>query len=197
MPSATDDTHIGHDAAFAVRWRNFRAFEDTGWVTLKPLTLLLGANSAGKSSFIAPLLLLEQSTDSRTGTNALLTRGYYLDVGVYEDFVRGGFSRRTLALSPPKRDHKKGGHVPPGGLIVSFGPGDDEQGVVVRSYSVEDTHRRIMFTRLLQSDGSYSLRMARGPTSPTRPRRRQRAIVERRKAMREASRMPRLSTSSS
>lgn len=39
---AHDDLELGHDSSFAVRWKGFRAFRDTGWVTLKPATLLLG-----------------------------------------------------------------------------------------------------------------------------------------------------------
>jgi hypothetical protein len=187
-----DDTDVGHDAAFAVRWRNFRAFHDTGWVTLKPLTVLLGANSAGKSSFIAPLLLLKQSTFSRTGSNALLTRGDYLDVGVYDDFVRDHDSSLEVSMGlrwhshAPEAGLSALGRFPPGGLSVSFGPGDDTQTVVVRAFRVEDTYRRVMLTRLLQPDGSYSLRMFRAPEASSRGKRADAAEVARRNAMREA-----------
>ncbi|MCS7055071.1 MAG: ATP-binding protein [Thermoflexales bacterium] len=36
----------------AIRLQNFMAFEDTGWVELRPITLLFGRNSSGKSALI-------------------------------------------------------------------------------------------------------------------------------------------------
>jgi AAA15 family ATPase/GTPase len=36
-----------------VRFKSFRTFEDTRFVDLKKITLLVGENSAGKTSFLA------------------------------------------------------------------------------------------------------------------------------------------------
>lgn len=44
-----------------LRLQNYRCFEDTGDIELKPITYLLGANSAGKSSFLKFFALLKQS----------------------------------------------------------------------------------------------------------------------------------------
>jgi len=44
-----------------LRLKNYRCFEDTGIINLKPLTLLVGANSSGKSSFLKFFPLLKQS----------------------------------------------------------------------------------------------------------------------------------------
>ncbi|MEA3310273.1 MAG: AAA family ATPase [Chloroflexota bacterium] len=46
------------------RVQNFKAFEDTMFIELKPLTLLSGINSAGKSSILQALLLLKQTLES-------------------------------------------------------------------------------------------------------------------------------------
>jgi len=48
----------------AIRLVNFMAFRDTGWVDLKPITLIFGKNSSGKSALIRALLLLKQSVDT-------------------------------------------------------------------------------------------------------------------------------------
>ena len=48
-----------------IRFRNYKCFEDTGDVSLKPLTFLLGANSSGKSSFLEFFPLLKQSDGVR------------------------------------------------------------------------------------------------------------------------------------
>lgn len=44
--------------------KNFRIWQNTGKVALKPVTLLLGTNSSGKSSLIQSLLLLKQTVQS-------------------------------------------------------------------------------------------------------------------------------------
>jgi len=49
----------------AIRLVNFAAFEDTGWIELRPITLLFGRNSSGKSAIIRALLLLKQSLDAK------------------------------------------------------------------------------------------------------------------------------------
>lgn len=48
-----------------LRFRNYKCFEDTGDVSLKPITFLLGANSSGKSSFLEFFPLLKQSDGVR------------------------------------------------------------------------------------------------------------------------------------
>lgn len=35
-----------------VRIENFRSLKDTGWIQIKPVNILLVANSSGKSSFL-------------------------------------------------------------------------------------------------------------------------------------------------
>jgi predicted ATPase len=44
--------------------KQFKAWADTGPIALKPITLLLGTNSSGKSSLIQSLLLLKQTVES-------------------------------------------------------------------------------------------------------------------------------------
>jgi len=47
-----------------LRLKNFKAWKDTGSLALRPVTLLLGVNSSGKSSLIQSLLLLKQTVQS-------------------------------------------------------------------------------------------------------------------------------------
>lgn len=44
-----------------LRLQNYRCFEDTGDIELKQITYLLGANSAGKSSFLKFFALFSSS----------------------------------------------------------------------------------------------------------------------------------------
>ena len=47
-----------------LRLENFKAWDDTGDVALKPITGFFGTNSSGKSSLIQSLLLLKQTAES-------------------------------------------------------------------------------------------------------------------------------------
>lgn len=49
----------------AVRIQNLRSLRDTGFIMIKPLTILLGANSSGKSTFLRSFLLFAQSVNKR------------------------------------------------------------------------------------------------------------------------------------
>lgn len=47
----------------AVRIKNLRSLADTGWLQIRPITLLLGANSSGKSTFLRSFPLFTQSVN--------------------------------------------------------------------------------------------------------------------------------------
>ncbi len=51
----------------AIRLKNFMAFRDTGWIELRPITLLFGKNSSGKSVIGRALRLLKQSLAAGAG----------------------------------------------------------------------------------------------------------------------------------
>ena len=58
-----------------IRVCNLRCLADTQRVAIKPITLLVGANSSGKSSFLRVFPLLRQSTETRTLSGLLLNEG--------------------------------------------------------------------------------------------------------------------------
>ena len=49
-----------------LRLENFKSWEDTWDIALKPITGFLGANSSGKTSLFQALLLMKQTAESRT-----------------------------------------------------------------------------------------------------------------------------------
>ncbi len=49
----------------AIRIENLRSLRDTGFIQIKPLTILLGANSSGKSTFLRSFLLFAQSVNKQ------------------------------------------------------------------------------------------------------------------------------------
>jgi len=72
---------------FEFRWKNFRCFKDTKWREIKPLTIVIGKNNSGKTSLIAPILLLKQSLKSFDIANPLMMKGEFNDFGSYNQFV--------------------------------------------------------------------------------------------------------------
>jgi hypothetical protein len=77
----------------SLRLRQFRSFIDTGRYDLKPITLLVGANSSGKSSYLRLFPLLRQTAETPT-------RSPILWFGRYVDF--GGFSNAMFRGADPK-----------------------------------------------------------------------------------------------
>ncbi len=69
--------------------RNFRRLEAIRPIKLKPVTILVGKNSSGKSSYLRSLSLLKQSI-SPTTAGAILWWGELVDFGSYEATRRKG-----------------------------------------------------------------------------------------------------------
>lgn len=57
----------------AFRIENFMGFEDSGWLELRPITLLFGRNSSGKSALLRALLLLRRVANQCHGVPNGLT----------------------------------------------------------------------------------------------------------------------------
>ncbi|WP_165722949.1 MULTISPECIES: AAA family ATPase [unclassified Pseudoalteromonas] len=71
----------------SLRLRNFRSFSDdqeNPFINLKPLTIFVGKNSSGKSTFLRSLPLLRQSIEVKT-TGPLLWYGSYIDFGAFSE----------------------------------------------------------------------------------------------------------------
>ena len=71
-----------------LRLRNFKAFEDTGDIEIKPITVIAGPNSGGKSSILQSLLLLKQTLDAPPETFLSLD-GQFLQYSSFSDLVFG------------------------------------------------------------------------------------------------------------
>lgn len=70
-----------------LRLKNYRCFEDTGNIPIKPLTLLVGSNSSGKSSFLKFFPLLKQSM-SKKKRGLFLWTGHYVDFKDFQNILR-------------------------------------------------------------------------------------------------------------
>jgi hypothetical protein len=98
LPPSIRSSHGGEKMLSSIRLRNFRSLGDTGLLELKPITLLLGQNSSGKSTFLRSLPLVRQSIRTRSNT-PILWYGDYVDFGSFEE-VQSTFSKDgSISLS--------------------------------------------------------------------------------------------------
>ncbi|MHB1343182.1 MAG: AAA family ATPase [Thermoleophilia bacterium] len=80
---------------------NFKAFGRRTTVPLAPITVLVGENSAGKSSIVQSLLFLKQTlAHTQTGREQLLPRGSLVDIGSIRELLFGHDCERTCEIAP-------------------------------------------------------------------------------------------------
>lgn len=126
----------------------FKSFGGVQRAPLAPLTLIYGANSAGKSSLMQTLLLLRQSLDSER----LVTQGPLTDVGSFsgvrhkhgfaEVCIEVGFGSPVWQLPPRGTPDPSLGRA----TAFSFGNATDNQGHLQR-FNAEFGHHRIEWVR--------------------------------------------------
>lgn len=67
---------------------NFKAFANQEKIPIRPITLIYGQNSSGKSSVLQSLLLLKQTLQEATDTQTLLlAKGNFVDLGNFSQFI--------------------------------------------------------------------------------------------------------------
>jgi hypothetical protein len=140
-----------------IRWQNYRGYKDTGWQELLPLSLLIGANNAGKTSLYSPLLLLKQTLETAKPSTALLTRGSMFDAGRFIDMVRGHDQGNAVTLSIDFEQSTQGDNRPRM-LELVFGAGD-QLGIQTQleRYRVFGQKDQVLLRRQRLSDGSFGL----------------------------------------
>lgn len=79
------------DLTFSVA--GYKAISDEVHVPIRPLTVIAGANSSGKSSFMQPFLLLKQTVDAAFQAGPLLLHGPNVRMTRWEQAVNRGKAR--------------------------------------------------------------------------------------------------------
>ena len=119
----------------SIRLQNFRSLRDTGNVELRPIILLVGANSSGKSSFLRFFPLLKQTTqaNSRSPLLWLWEEQGLVDFNSFENTLLRGAKDPWIEVSGSCRLQHR---VPPGGLDFDFtariAAGNDDRTFVQR-----------------------------------------------------------------
>ncbi|MCE2464363.1 MAG: AAA family ATPase [Dehalococcoidia bacterium] len=81
-----------------LRIKNFKSLADTVDLAIKPLTILVGHNSSGKSALFKALLALKQTAESRDTQSPLVVNGDYVELGSYGDFIYGHDLSRGFSI---------------------------------------------------------------------------------------------------
>ena len=71
----------------ALRVRNLRCLSDTGRIPIRPITVLVGRNSSGKSTFLRAFPLLRQSVETATESPILWYHERYVDFGALSQAI--------------------------------------------------------------------------------------------------------------
>ncbi|MFH1447005.1 MAG: AAA family ATPase, partial [Chloroflexota bacterium] len=83
---------------FSVKIKNLRSLKDTKKLDIKPLTLLVGENSSGKSTFLRIFPLFRQSIEART-SGPLLWWGRFVDFGSFSNSIYSKSEEKSIYFS--------------------------------------------------------------------------------------------------
>ena len=85
----------------SLQLKGFKAWNNTGEIGLKPLTVFFGTNSSGKSSISQLLLLLKQTVESPDRKRVIHfgDRQSLVDVGTYQEMVFGHDTTQPIEFS--------------------------------------------------------------------------------------------------
>lgn len=75
-----------------IRLENYKSIKQLNQLELKPITLISGENSSGKSSILQSILILKQTLESSFSKEPLLLNGEYVSVGDFKDVLFSGAS---------------------------------------------------------------------------------------------------------
>jgi energy-coupling factor transporter ATP-binding protein EcfA2 len=141
-----------------LRLINFKAWQDTDDIYLKPVTMLLGTNSSGKSTLIQSLLLLKQTVQSPDRSIHLNLGGDEINdlfnFGDFENLLRQGtLAPRQFSI---QLSFKAGAsaRVSAGGFSCSYVQ-NSSGGVAIQELDVSTGDRR--FRAIRREKGAYSM----------------------------------------
>lgn len=141
---------------FKFRWKNFRCFEDTGEIIIKPLTIFIGPNNCGKTSLLLPFLLMMQSLKSLDVETPLKITGDYVTFGDYRHFAYNQKSSNNvefhLSLIDDKKSTKKKSTDKPKDVIIIFKKGTIKSRVLLDEFTIKDKDSNILLR--IKSEGS-------------------------------------------
>jgi predicted ATPase len=152
------DKHLNY---IEVKWKNFKGYKDTGWVKIKPITIILGSNNSGKTNFLAPFLLMNQTINSRDRFSTLILKGDIYDGGNYQEIVKDYVTENEIFFGYRYHIHETDekldsiGSYPPGAFEATFKVEHKEGDIKLKQKTLYDIHKRKFLSLTLNSNGKY------------------------------------------
>ncbi|MGR5960116.1 AAA family ATPase [Bacillus cereus] len=81
-----------------IRIKNLRSLQDTGKIEMKPITILVGKNSSGKSTFLRFFPLMKQTIATRTNEPILWYSSRYVDFGSFQESINFKNKNETIGF---------------------------------------------------------------------------------------------------
>ena len=130
-----------------VKLTNFRIFDDEVTVRFRPITILIGRNSSGKSSVVKFLLILKQSVTP--GSSQFLTpEGDSVHLGAFSGLKNTLTLKRNLVFR-----------------VTAKGPAKDLEDETLRALGIQDEDENTELTYVTSANVSYSKRATLGDSS--------------------------------
>lgn len=168
----------GYAVIEAVRYRNFKRYDDTTLDLSKRLTILVGPNSSGKSSLIKGVLAFKQTYGDPADHAGFIAQGQYVDIGNFVEYAKNHdlkrhikfvFSLRTgLPYIPWSRNkpvyveivHENDPQTSHGRVLAYcvYIPGADQNCSIDR---YEECENQIHFKRMNKMDESFRIYMTK------------------------------------
>ena len=79
--------------------KNFKGFETLEELEFKPITILCGVNSSGKSSILKSILLIKQTMESQQLDTKLLFNGKMVKLGAFENIIHNHDIRNEMRFT--------------------------------------------------------------------------------------------------
>ncbi|MBY3790170.1 AAA family ATPase [Photobacterium carnosum] len=141
-----------------IKIEGLRSLKDSGFIPIKPLTILLGENSSGKSTFLRTFPLLRQSIESST-RGPILWYGSFVDFGTFDDAISKFSEDKVVSFSFVLDTKKVTRRVPPryyrglddGDITVKISVTSDAKDKSTRANEIEidykDNKLKILFNK--------------------------------------------------
>ena len=114
---------------------NFKAFGRMQRIPVKPITLIYGPNSSGKSSLLQSLLLFKQTLEESSEEVVLLPKGTLVDLGSVSEFIHKHNWKKDFKLSLSFK------HLWSDGWMYQFSFPENDQLTIEFSFFSERIHK--------------------------------------------------------
>ncbi|PSU73875.1 AAA family ATPase, partial [Photobacterium phosphoreum] len=143
-----------------IRIEGLRSLKDSTYIPIKPLTILLGENSSGKSTFLRTFPLLRQSVESST-RGPILWYGSFVDFGTFDDAVSKFSEDKVVSFSFLLEVKKVIKHIPnrlfrglsDGDIIVKLSVTSDSKDKSTRASEIEIEYKKNKIKIIFNKNG--------------------------------------------